>query len=145
MESSNFTTVCSILLLFVYCLRKMVQWGKGKTKKIVGNNVIIAKSHSLSYFHIWAMVRKTILLINYMKFDFHSYFSLILSESKLSNYHTGDAIPSRILFTSCSAEKIKTVLPWYLKNVLQRKLVRSSVNFFFFFLFPRLGFGLLFL
>lgn len=50
MESSNFTTACSILLLFVYCLRKMVQLGKDKTKEIVGNSLIIAKSHSLSYF-----------------------------------------------------------------------------------------------
>lgn len=50
MESSNFTTTCSILLLFVYCLRRIVQLGKDKTKEIVGNSLIIAKSQSLSYF-----------------------------------------------------------------------------------------------
>lgn len=67
--------------------------------------------------------------MNYIKFAFHTNFSLAVSESKLPSSHVGDVIASRLVFISCSAKTTKTILPWYLKNGMQRELM-SFVTFF---------------
>lgn len=124
----------------------MFQPGKEKAKEIAGDRQVSAvKSlwlllQTLNYSPYLSSGIKDHLLQeyrSYIKLAFHTNFFLAFSNSKLLSSHVGDAAAPRLSLKSCSAEKTKTILAWYPKDVLLRKLytfcgfIDRELSFFF--------------